>query len=93
VVNGIVWSDGTKPDADDVSKLRLSIRNTIRNATNFKGSTIENLLDKPREQNDNSRPVNPSTEVTKPKAAAKTAPAKAVSWGDDEPEDVDSPFG
>jgi hypothetical protein len=105
VVNGIVWSDGTLPDADDVSKLRLSIRNTIRNATNFKGSTIEPLieakaspsaqptasLDKPREQTDNARPepmkpAHPKAAVTKP------APAKAVSW-EDEPEDVDSPFG
>jgi hypothetical protein len=88
VVNGIVWSDGTVPNADDVGKLRLSIKNTIRNATNFKGSTIEPMIDKPREQSNNTPPPPSSPPASKPKAT----PAKAVGWGD-EPEDVDSPFG
>ncbi len=88
VVNGIVWSDGTKPDADAVSKLRLSIRNTIKNATNFNGSTIAPLIDKPREQNDNARPTQkePAKPVTKP------APAKAASWEDEGDDSDDSPF-
>lgn len=92
IVVGIEWSSGNTPDATAVQNLRVSIKNTIKHATNFNGSTIAPLIDKPREQNDNSRPVNPSTEVTKPKATDKAAPAKAASWEDEE-EDVDSPFG
>jgi len=86
LIGGVLWSDGSDPDENEVKKLRASVKNTIKNATNFKGSTIESVIDKPREQGDNARPTKePAKPVTKP------APAKAASW-EDEPEDVDSPF-
>jgi hypothetical protein len=106
LIGGVLWSDGSDPDENEVKKLRASVKNTIKNATNFNGSTIAPLieakaspsaqptasLDKPREQNDNTRPVKEPAKPAQPKAAVtKTAPAKAASW-EDESEDSDSPF-
>lgn len=87
----VQWSSGVGPNEDEVKKLRASVKNTIKNATNFNGSTIQSVIDKPREQSNNDRPVDPSTEVTKPKATPKPTPAKAASW-EDEDIDEDSPF-
>ena len=87
VVSGIVWSDGTVPNADDVGKLRLSIKNTIRNATNFVGSTIEPLLEA-KAQVPAPTP-KPTTLTPSPKPAKATT--KASSW-EDESEEIESPF-
>jgi hypothetical protein len=84
VVAGIVWSDGTVPSKDDVQKLRLSIKNTIRNATNYEGSTIQPLIEAPRE--DRPPPV-----VDKPKAKVDNTNTKKATagsgWEDDSLDD------
>jgi hypothetical protein len=84
VVAGIVWSDGTVPNKDDVQKLRLSIKNTIKNATNYEGSTIQPLIEAPRE--DRPPPV-----VDKPKAKVDNTNTKKATagsgWEDDNLDD------
>ena len=84
VVSGIVWSDGTVPNKDDVQKLRLSIKNTIRNATNYEGSTIQPLIEVPRE--DRPPPV-----VDKPKTKVDNSNTKKATagsgWEDDNLDD------
>jgi hypothetical protein len=84
IVAGIEWSSGNTPDATAVQNLRLSIKNTIRNATNYEGSTIQPLIEAPRE--DRPPPV-----VDKPKAKVDNTNTKKATagsgWEDDSLDD------
>jgi len=83
------WSGGVHPDPDAVKVLRRAVKNTIRRASNYAGSTIEPIINQPPVVvAGNSAPTPVSTAPAPKKAAPKAAKptkfdAEAVEFEED----------